>query len=96
MKLFHQLVKNNRIKGGNLIMDLNVGNNCYSGEENILEGFQHHFKKLASAEETCTQNDPTYHQNVEYEIQLNKQSSTWKKHSASNCTRITKCHKITE
>ena len=70
MKLFHQLVKNNRIKGGNLIMDLNVGNNCYSGEENILEGFQHHFQKLASAEETCTQNDPTYHQNVEYEIQL--------------------------
>lgn len=55
-------------------MDLSVGNTCHSGEEshsgeeNIH--FQHHFKKLASVEETCMQNDPTYHQNVEYEIQL--------------------------
>jgi hypothetical protein len=53
MKLFHQLVKKKRIKGGNFIMDLSVRNTCYSGEENIH--FQHHFKKLASVEETCMQ-----------------------------------------
>lgn len=68
--MFPPVGKNNRIKGGNFIMDLKVGNNCYSGAENILEGFQHHFQELASARETCTQNDLTCHQNVKFEIQL--------------------------
>ena len=40
MRLFHKLVRNNRKKGNDVIMDLNVNGIEYEGEEIILSGFR--------------------------------------------------------
>jgi hypothetical protein len=40
MRLFHNLVRNNRKKGNEVIMDLNVNGKQYDGEENVMTGFR--------------------------------------------------------
>ena len=42
MRLFHKLVHNNRKKGNEVIMDLNVNGIQYDGEENVMTGFREH------------------------------------------------------
>ncbi|VDI66187.1 Hypothetical predicted protein [Mytilus galloprovincialis] len=69
MKLFNRLVRNTRKKGGEIIMDLNVNGQCYTGDENILAGFKEHFRKLATYDENINI-DNDYHQNVEHEIHI--------------------------
>jgi hypothetical protein len=44
MRLFHKLVRNNRKKGNDVIMDLNVNGIQYEKEENIITGFREHFR----------------------------------------------------
>jgi hypothetical protein len=48
MRLFHKLVRNNRKKGNDVILDLNVNGIQYEREENIITGFREHFKQLAT------------------------------------------------
>jgi hypothetical protein len=44
MRLFHKLVRNNRKKGNDVIMDLNFNGIQYEGEENVITGFREHFR----------------------------------------------------
>ena len=44
MRLFHKLVRNNRKKGNDVIMDLDVNGIQYEREENIITGFREHFR----------------------------------------------------
>jgi hypothetical protein len=48
MRLYHKLVRNNRKKGNDVIMDLNVDGIQYEGEENIITGIREHFRQLAT------------------------------------------------
>ena len=48
MRLFHKLVRNNRKKGNDVIMDLNVNGIQYEGDENVITGFGEHFRQLAT------------------------------------------------
>ena len=48
MRLFHKLVRNNRKKGNEVIMDLNVNGKQYDGEENVMTGIREHLKNLAT------------------------------------------------
>lgn len=48
MKLFHKLVRNNRKKGGETTLELNVNGINYSGEENVIDAFYIHFSHLAT------------------------------------------------
>ena len=64
MRLFHKLVRNNRKKGNEVIMDLNVSGKQYGGEENVMTGFREHLKNLA----TFDLIDNKYHDMVEDEI----------------------------
>ena len=68
-KLFHQLVRKNRSKGRDFIMDLNVGDICFSGEQDVLAGFQQHFQQLASESEGNVV-AKEYYENVDYENKL--------------------------
>ena len=54
-KTFHKLVKKNRGSNSVAISDLNVQNKCYSGEENVIDGFKYHFESLATMKD-----DPDY------------------------------------
>jgi hypothetical protein len=54
MRLFHKLVRNNRKKGNEVIMDLNVNGKQYDGEENVMTGFREHLKNLATLTSICT------------------------------------------
>ena len=67
MRLFHKLVRNNRKKGHNLIDDLYVNGETYSGKENVLQGFTEHFRQLATNNQN---NESEYHRKIEQEIQL--------------------------
>ena len=67
MRLFHILVRNNRKKGHNLIDDLYVNGETYSGKENVLQGFTEHFRQLATNNQN---NESEYHRKIEQEIQL--------------------------
>ena len=69
MRLFHKLVRNNRKKGNEVIMDLNVNGKQYDGEENVMTGFREHFKNLATFDLNMNI-DNTYHDMVEDEIQI--------------------------
>lgn len=70
MRMFHILVQNNRNKGKNFIMDLNVGGQNFSGRDYIIDGFKLHFKQLASYDDMASQYDPDYHNNVEMEVKI--------------------------
>ena len=67
MRLFHKQVRNNRKKGHNLIDDLYVNGETYSGKENVLQGFTEHFRQLATNNQN---NESEYHRKIEQEIQL--------------------------
>ena len=69
MRLFHILVRNNRIRGNEVIMDLNVNGKQYDGEENVMTGFRGHFKNLATFDLNMNI-DNKYHDIVEDEIQI--------------------------
>ena len=69
MRLFHKLVRNNRKKGNDVIMDLNVNGIQYEGEENIITGFREHFKQLATPDPEMDI-DNKYHNMVEEEIKI--------------------------
>ena len=58
---------NNRKKGHNLIDDLYVNGETYSGKENVLQGFTEHFRQLATNNQN---NESEYHRKIEQEIQL--------------------------
>jgi hypothetical protein len=49
-KLFHQLVRNRRSINGNSLLELNVGDNTYTGQNEIIDGFREHFEVLAIPE----------------------------------------------
>ena len=54
-KTFHKLVKQNRGSNSTTINDLYVNEQCFSGEENVIDGFKSHFESLATIKE-----DPEY------------------------------------
>jgi hypothetical protein len=49
-KLFHQLVRNRRSINGNSLLELNVGDNTYTGQNEIIDGFREQFEVLAIPE----------------------------------------------
>ena len=69
MRLFHKLVRNNRKKGNEVIMDLTVNGKQYDGEENVMTGFREHLKNLANFDLNMNI-DSKYHDMVEDEIQI--------------------------
>ncbi|CAG2192046.1 unnamed protein product [Mytilus edulis] len=50
-KLYYQLIRKQRGKLNRFIDELQVGNNCFKGDENILEGWKLHFANLAKQSE---------------------------------------------
>ena len=42
MKLFHKLVRNNRKKGTESLVELEVNDQTYTGENEVLGGFYNH------------------------------------------------------
>ena len=69
MRLFHKLVRNNRKKGNDVIMDLNVNGIEYEGEEIILSGFREHFRQLSTLDPEMDI-DNKYHSMLEEEIKI--------------------------
>ena len=69
MRLFHKLVRNNRKKGNDVIMDLNVNGIQYEGEENVITVFREHFRQLATLDPEMDI-DNKYHNMVEEEIKI--------------------------
>ena len=67
-KYFHKLVNSQRQRGTTLISDLHVGENCSTGEPDILNGFRAHFEQLAT-ESRNEMFDEEYHENISNEIQ---------------------------
>jgi hypothetical protein len=49
-KLFYQLVRNRRNINGNSLLELNVGDNTYTGQNEIIDGFREHFEVLVNPE----------------------------------------------
>lgn len=48
MKLFHKLVRNIRKKGTESLVEIEVNDQTYTGENEVLEGFYSHFEALAT------------------------------------------------
>ena len=69
MQLFHNLVRNNRKKGNEVIMDLNVNGKQYDEEENVMTGYREHLKNLATFDLNMNI-DNKYHDMMEDEIQI--------------------------
>ncbi|CAG2197359.1 unnamed protein product [Mytilus edulis] len=67
-KMFHQLVRNNRKKGNVVITELEVNGVKYMQSENIITGFEEHFRNLATFNNQ-TDIDSAYHNQVEDDIQ---------------------------
>ena len=55
-KLFHSIIRKQRQKGNDIIIDLHVGDQCFTGEDKVINGFQKHFQDLAK----CTPNPKFY------------------------------------
>jgi hypothetical protein len=43
-------VRNRRSIGGNSLLELNVGDNTYTGQNEIIDGFREHFDVLVNPE----------------------------------------------
>jgi hypothetical protein len=70
-KLFHQLVRNRRNINGNSLLELNVGDNTYTGQNEIIDGFREHFEVLVNPEGGKNElKDRDYHTNVDFECLL--------------------------
>ncbi|CAC5360196.1 unnamed protein product [Mytilus coruscus] len=67
-KMIHKLVRNNRKKGNIVIMELEVNGVKYMESENIITGYEEHFRSLATFNNQ-TDIDSTYHNQVEDDIQ---------------------------
>jgi hypothetical protein len=64
-------VRNRRNIGGNSLLELNVGDNTYTGQNEIIDGFREHFEVLANPEgEKNELKDQDYHTNVDFECIL--------------------------
>ena len=63
MKMFHKLVRNNRKKGNEAVVELDVNGEKYSGSDNIIHGF----RQLATFNPE-TRLDEQYHNIVEDDI----------------------------
>ena len=50
-KTFQKLVKQNRGSSSSNSNDLNVNEQCFSGEEDVINGFKSHFESLATIKE---------------------------------------------
>jgi hypothetical protein len=48
MELFHKLIQKNRRKGLEHIQDINVNGKTYSGSDEVILGFQEHFRSLST------------------------------------------------
>ena len=46
-KLFQSIIKKQRQKGNDIIIDLHVGDQCFTGEHEVINGVQKHFQYLA-------------------------------------------------
>ncbi|CAC5409622.1 unnamed protein product [Mytilus coruscus] len=66
-KMFHKLVRNNRTKGNIVITELEVNGVKYMESENIITGFEEHFRSLATFNNQ-TDIDSTYHNQVQDSI----------------------------
>ena len=69
MRLFHKSVRNNRKKGNDVIMDLNVNGIQYEEEENVITGFREHCRKLATLDPEMDI-DNKYHSMLEEEMKI--------------------------
>jgi hypothetical protein len=66
MELFHKLIQKNRKKGLEHIQDINVNGKTYSGSDEVLLGFQEHFRSLSTFDKSAHK-EIRYHQQVEME-----------------------------
>jgi hypothetical protein len=63
MELFHKLIQKNRNKGLEHIQDINVNGKTYSGSDEVLLGFQEHFRSLSTFDKSAHK-EIRYHQQV--------------------------------
>ena len=66
MELFHKLIQKNRKKGLEHIQDINVNGKTYSGSDEVILGFQEHFRSLSTFDKSVHK-EIRYHQQVEME-----------------------------
>ena len=64
MELFHKLIQKNRKKKH--IQDINVNGKTYSGSDEVILGFQEHFRSLSTFDKSVHK-EIRYHQQVEME-----------------------------
>ena len=64
-------MRNRRNIGGNSLLELNVGDNTYTGQNEIINGFREHFEVLVNPEGGTNElKDQDYHTNVDFECIL--------------------------
>ena len=83
-KLFYKLINKQRGSSSSVITDLTAGEQCFSGEENVIDGFKLHFQNLATK-----QNDNEYdnfYNQVEYVYDIIGELTSLK-----NIQPVTKC-----
>ena len=66
MELFHKLIQKNRKKGLEHIQDINVNGKTYSGSDEVILGFQEHFRSLSTFDKSAHK-EIRYHQQLEME-----------------------------
>ena len=92
MKLFHKLVRNNRKKGTDTIIELSANGNDYKWEENVVKAFQDHFRKLATFS-LQDKIDLPYHNMVEEDIEILDELARNRNVTAVSADEITKAIK---
>jgi hypothetical protein len=55
MELFHKLIQKNRKKDLEHIQDINVNGKIYSGSDEVILGFQEHFRSLSTFDKSTHQ-----------------------------------------
>ena len=70
MKIKWREGADNRKKGNEVIMDLNVNGKQYDEEENVMTGFREHLKNLATFDPNMDIDKNKYHDMEEHEIQI--------------------------
>ena len=67
--LFYKLINKQRGSSSSVITDLTVGEQCFSGEENVLDGFKLHFQNLAT-KQNDNEYDENFYNQVEYDYDI--------------------------
>ena len=67
--LFYKLINKQRGSSSSVITDLTVGEQCFSGEENVIDGFKLHFQNLATKQNDNEYDEKFYNQ-VEYDYDI--------------------------